>query len=1086
MQTLLEANNRLKSGTRTLEALYHVIMQHQEAPSAQYDKRGEIRYITFSEYDRRVRHAAGALQKLLGASETAAFVGIRLANSPDYFTIFWGAVMAGYQPVLIDYRADEKQTAHIVKQTAAVGVITADAMKLPAGVHLLHPAPLLRDNEQAVRGAFANRLALCTSGTTASSKVYVYDGQALTNAMFDFFAYARQNPGFVSDKPARVLAFLPFHHIFGFASMLLAYTVFGKTLVYPQDLSAKGVQAACRTHHVTHLFNVPLFWNAIAQKVVRAARQKGEEKEKKLQKLIDVTLKSQRVLPRMGRRYTNNLSYAVRKNLLGTHLTCAITGGGRILPETLRTINGIGYPLVNGFGMTELGITSLQALRNIEDQLCGSVGKPMQGVKYKIVPLHGEKPGIGELYVKAASMHIGRMEQSVLTPPVLDEEGYFATGDIARLEGGKLFLEGRVKDVIINESGENVYPDELEDAFSQVENIEQLCAFGMDFGGNYEEITLVVYASEVASNRAKLEELLCLLSRYNAQLPLYKRVRRCYFAASPLPLTGTMKVKRVRVREALMQGRLEAIEVDLAKRCVCSGGAAENSTLERSEEYLAILQTIKRIFAQELSLPEADIAERAHFVYDLGGDSLVSLGVFTRIEEHFGLLITDVEYASCTCAEDAAMLLLQKSKRGGQKVSKRVRTFEESREWQAMHLRFKQAALSGNPYFIAHDSPLRDTSILNGREVINYGSYNYLCLSGHPRTTSAAQEAAALYGASASGSRLLAGEKTLHRQLEQALAAFKHTEDALVLVGGHSTNVTFVGNFCNEHDLILYDALCHNSITQGCELSKAATKGFPHNDFAALESILQVNRDHYEKVLIIIEGVYSMDGDIAPVPAFVRIKQEYDCFLMVDEAHSTCVIGETGRGVDEYFGLAPDAIDIKMGTLSKGFGTCGGYLAGKHTLIEYLRYNVPGFVFSVGLSPILAAATLEGIRLLQEDRSPVSALHKNIRAFISEAHAYGFDTCLAGESAIVPILIGSDDDAFLLSGLLLEENVFVPPAVYPAVPKGQARLRFCLTSAHKQAQAAYALATMDRLVREHGIAVPRTKMQREESAAVTA
>ena len=310
-------------------------------------------------------------------------------------------------------------------------------------------------------------------------------------------------------------------------------------------------------------------------------------------------------------------------------------------------------------------------------------------------------------------------------------------------------------------------------------------------------------------------------------------------------------------------------------------------------------------------------------------------------------------------------------------------------------------------------------------------------MSGDPEVNRAAIDAIEKYGTSASGSRLLAGEKTLHKELEKKIALWKHTQDAIVLVGGHSTNVTFVGNFCNEKDLILYDALSHNSVAQGVQLSKAHARMFPHNDCKSLENMLKRQRDYYEKVLIIAEGVYSMDGDVAPVPELVRLKKKYGCFLMIDEAHSAGVLGEHGGGVDEYFGLEGDDIDIKMGTLSKSLGACGGYLAGSHALIEYLRYNIPGFVFSVGLSPALAGAVLKALEILERDNSRVQKLQDNIAVFMREAKKRGFDTCLAGESAVTPILIGSDELAFQLSMLMLQDNIVVPPAVYPAVPKGK-------------------------------------------------
>lgn len=404
----------------------------------------------------------------------------------------------------------------------------------------------------------------------------------------------------------------------------------------------------------------------------------------------------------------------------------------------------------------------------------------------------------------------------------------------------------------------------------------------------------------------------------------------------------------------------------------------------------------------------------------------------------------------------------------------KITRFEDTPEYQHF-LERRNALLSDadNPYFICHDSPLTDISLMDGKPTLNFGSYNYVGMSGRKEVQEAAIDAIRKYGTSASGSRLLAGEKTLNTILEKELAAWKHTEDAMVLVGGHSTNVTFVGNFCHNGDLILYDALIHNSVAEGCKLAHATARPFPHNDWQALERILKGRRDKFSKVLICVEGVYSMDGDIAPIPEFVRIKNEYGCFLMVDEAHSTCVIGETGGGVDEYYGLKGDDIDIKMGTLSKGLGACGGYIAGSHNMIEYMRYNLPGFVFSVGISPALAAAVLCSVRLMQTDRTIMADMRRNVQCFADECHKRGLDIGLAGKTAILPVLVGPDADAWALSNLLRHKGVFVPPAVYPAVPRDQARLRFCVTSVHKPEQIIEALDKLEEAANELGIVLPR-------------
>ena len=407
---------------------------------------------------------------------------------------------------------------------------------------------------------------------------------------------------------------------------------------------------------------------------------------------------------------------------------------------------------------------------------------------------------------------------------------------------------------------------------------------------------------------------------------------------------------------------------------------------------------------------------------------------------------------------------------------KPITRFEDAPEYiDYIHRRAEMVEATGNrdPYFIRHDSALSDTSLVDGVRKLNFASYNYVGMSGRKEVSEAAKAAIDTYGTSASGSRLLAGEKTLYRQLERAIADWKHSDDALVLVSGHATNVTFVGNFCGEGDLILYDSLSHNSVWQGCQLSRAVCRPFPHNDAAALDHILSTRRHKFGKVLIIAEGAYSMDGDVGDIPALAAVKKKYGCFLMVDEAHSTCVLGEHGEGVDEYFHLEKGDVDIHMGTLSKGLGACGGYLAASQAIIDYMRYMLPGFAFSVGISPPLAAAVLEAIRLMQTDNTIVKKLHHNIHFFCDEAKKRGLNICLAGESAIIPVLIGDDLHAYVLSNAMRDRNVCVPPAVFPAVPRDQARLRFNVISEHTDEEIVYALDTLVNCAKELGIELPK-------------
>lgn len=355
-----------------------------------------------------------------------------------------------------------------------------------------------------------------------------------------------------------------------------------------------------------------------------------------------------------------------------------------------------------------------------------------------------------------------------------------------------------------------------------------------------------------------------------------------------------------------------------------------------------------------------------------------------------------------------------------------------------------------SPFFKVHDATAAAHSQIDGRDYINFSSYNYLGLSGDSRVANAAKAAIDQYGTSVSASRLVSGERPIHRHLEQALAHLHDTEDAITFVSGHATNVTTIGYLFGPRDLILHDELVHNSALQGIQLSGARRLPFPHNDWAALDTILTQQRHQVERVLIIIEGMYSMDGDFPDLPRFIEVKHRHRAFLMVDEAHSIGVMGATGRGIAEHFGVAGSAVDIWMGTLSKALAGCGGYIAGERTLIEHLKFLAPGFLYSVGMAPPLAAAALEALACMQQEPQRVSALQQRGRQFLAEATLHGINTGGSCGLAIVPAIVGSSVRAVRLSGEMFARGINVQPIIYPAVPEKSARLRFFISSEHSE------------------------------------
>lgn len=449
-------------------------------------------------------------------------------------------------------------------------------------------------------------------------------------------------------------------------------------------------------------------------------------------------------------------------------------------------------------------------------------------------------------------------------------------------------------------------------------------------------------------------------------------------------------------------------------------------------------------------------------IVEMGLDSLERMEIVAALEDAFGGRFPDHVLPNMeTCGEVVeaieehlgGKLADRSQKTSVQDIPAENYQFAQSLEYRRLQENKKLVEKSGRkPFFTVHEGITNDRTQIDGHEYVNFCSYNYLGMSGDPYVTKAARDAVQKYGTSVSASRLVSGQKPVHGKLERGIADFIGAEDAIVFVGGHSTNESVIGHLFGPGDLILHDALSHNSIMQGAILSGARRRPFPHNDWEACGRILREIRGEYQRVLIVVEGVYSMDGDYPDLPKFVDIKKEQKAYLMVDEAHSMGTMGLRGRGMAEHFDLNPKDVDIWMGTLSKSFGSCGGYIAGQAELIDYLKYTAPGFVYSVGLSPSNAAAALASLELLQEEPERVTKLAENSRLFLELSRSAGLNTGTSNNTPVVPIITGNSADALSLSSQLFDRGINVQPILYPAVEESAARLRFFITSDHTEAQ----------------------------------
>lgn len=339
---------------------------------------------------------------------------------------------------------------------------------------------------------------------------------------------------------------------------------------------------------------------------------------------------------------------------------------------------------------------------------------------------------------------------------------------------------------------------------------------------------------------------------------------------------------------------------------------------------------------------------------------------------------------------------------------------------------------------------------VNGRVMGMYASYSYLGLVGHPRINEAAKKAVDKFGTGTNGVRTLAGTLTIHNELEETISNFKHTESAITYTSGYVTNLTVISTLMGRGDYVFSDKINHASIVDGCLMSGAEFRRFRHNDMAHLEGLLK-NAPADVSKLVIADSVFSMDGDIIDLPTMVNLCHKYNAWLMIDEAHSVGVLGKTGRGIEEHFGMDSNTIDIKMGTLSKTIPSVGGYVAGKKELIDFLRHGSRAYIFSAALPPAQAAAANEAFKVILDEPERIERLNQNTKQFIGGLKSMGFDTLLT-ETAIVPVLCGTDDKAFELTKRCQEQDVFVLPVVSPAVQEGLSRLRATVTAAHEPAE----------------------------------
>ena len=587
-----------------------------------FNDRGKIKHYNYHKLIKNAYAFASILKDILGDQKPTGPIVLKAANSPHWIELFWAILMCGFKPLLIDARTPKDNVINLVNQAKAVAIISDDMYRYPFKKIFVEDIT----EEKGIDGFtpnWENEVIFCSSGTTGEVKMMVFNGENLCHQICASLNMPQETKDLMYPKSMgrlKILAMIPFHHIFGFVAVFLWFTFYGKTLVFPASNTPGDLLYICRKRGVTHVFSVPLLWDSLAQQLLRKVALQGEEKQKIVNNMIAYhTGKMSKA--DAGIAGSNIALHKIQKMLLGKKVRYCISGGGFLSSETLTTINGIGYNLYNGYGMTELGVTSVELSPDVKVRLDASIGHPLNGVSYKILET-------GELAVKSPITHIreiiGGKEKSV----DLDNEGYFKTGDIADIdERGEYHLRGRIKDIIVNADGENIFPDELEIYFKDLPHVNNLSVLGIKKNAKSfdEDVCLVLELD----NQVTDEDIRLIKEEVNmTKLPHGVKIHNIYLAKGKLPLANSMKVKRFVIKKAIEADTGEYLQIDKPSE-------SREKVVFDEQIVKEILEPMRELFSKVLILPKFKIADDANWINDLGGDSMSYVELIKEAQDYF-------------------------------------------------------------------------------------------------------------------------------------------------------------------------------------------------------------------------------------------------------------------------------------------------------------------------------------------------------------------------------------------------------------------------------------------------------------------
>ena len=649
-QYVLSAADLLKTSRHFVNIYQQLMHQNKKNVYAEYSGlNNRIKKYKYSKMDQNVKKYALYLSNKIKKEGTNRVV-LKVANCPSWGEIFWALLMAGFVPVLVDAKLPRENVINLANQAKAIAIIADDNHEYTLNKVRLDNI-LQNAKEEMSNPSWADEVIFSSSGTTGDAKLMVFNGENFVNQICCSLKMTEESLDIMYPKKVgqiKILAMIPFHHIFGFVAVFLWYTFYGTTLVFPKSNTPSDLLSICQKTGITHVYSVPLFWDSLALSIKRKFAMQSEDKQKLLEKMMAYNL-GEMDAQEAGFASKKIVADKIKSMILGKHVRYCISGGGYLSNETSRAINGLGYPLYNGYGMTEVGVTSVELSPDVKQRLLGYIGKPLNGVEYKV------NEADNELLIKSPTIHIREIIAGVEKETVLDN-GYFHTGDIVNKCETGYMMKGRMKDVIINANGENIFPDELEIYFKDLENVTNLSVLGVVNKDKAlrEDIVLVLELDDKTSEEA-LKELEKTIK--GIKLPHDTKIDAIYLAKNRLPMANNMKVKRFAIKKEIENGSNKYVLINSKK--------VSSKTRKLSEEALTkILPPVRELFSKILVLPTFKIDDEDHWINDLGGDSMNYVELVQEVDRYFDIEVPEEMYGKLTCVndfvEEIARLLKQK------------------------------------------------------------------------------------------------------------------------------------------------------------------------------------------------------------------------------------------------------------------------------------------------------------------------------------------------------------------------------------------------------------------------------------------